>query len=219
MRLFVIGAMLFSVSFGCSPSAPYAIPEASETSEISETSETTLPKPTPSVFHYPRSGSETDCDLKIGEVFPAIEAVDFDSAPRALDQSMLGEKYTLVVFWSTWCGFCMKELPHEIELYEKYKEHGLSVVGINADRTIEIGQTAANENAIPWVNLYEGKDKRISKMLGIASWPALFILDADGKIIATKKFLRVSAVRTYPNGEIKVVDMLDWTLEELFASD
>ena len=197
--VFVMTTLVFAGLLGCSNPAP--------------------PKPTPSVLRLPSLGDATNCSFNIGEVFPSIEAVDFAETTRTLDKTMLGEKHTLVVFWSTWCGFCMTELPHEIELYEKYKDQGLAVVGINADETIELGQAAAIENAVPWLNLYEGKDRRISQMLGVTRWPAIFLLDSDGKIIATDKFLRVSTVRTCPDGEHRPVDMLDWTLEALFSSE
>ena len=197
--LLVVTTLLFFGISGCSNSAP--------------------PKPTQSMLRLPSSGDATNNSLKIGDVFPSIESIDLNGATHKLDKTMLGEKYTLVVFWSTWCGFCMQELPHEIELYEKYEGNGLAVVGINADETIESGRAAAIENSIPWPNLYEGNERRISQQLGVTSWPAMFLLDSNGKIIATDKFLRRVTVRTYPNGEQHAIGKLDWTLEELLEDE
>jgi len=194
----VIGAVLATLAMfqGCTKSEPAFVP---------------------SVLQMPKPGDVTKNNLKIGDAFPVIPSTSLvDGTPLAFDNALLGEQYTLVVFWSTWCGFCMVELPHEIELSEQYAESGFRIIGINADETIEIGQQAAMANAIPWTNLYEGAEKVISDQLGIQSWPALFLLDSKGKIIATDKHLRRTTIRRLPNGETKATKFLDWTLEELF---
>jgi len=39
----------------------------------------------------------------------------------------------LIDFWATWCPSCRKEIPGFIELYDKYKDKGVSIVGISTD--------------------------------------------------------------------------------------
>ncbi len=39
----------------------------------------------------------------------------------------------LINFWASWCQPCKSELPHLNHLYEKYKDKGLSIIGINQD--------------------------------------------------------------------------------------
>lgn len=195
--LFVVTTFAFASISGCSDSAP--------------------PKPVPSVLRQLSSRDETKDTFTIGDAFPVIESVDLDGKTRTLDKSMFGAKYTLVIFLSTWCGFCMAELPHEIELFEKYKDKGLNVVGVNADATLEVGRKAAIDNGTPWVNLYEGKKMTISNRLGVTGWPALFLIDSNGKIIARDQSLRFSTIRTNPDGELRPTSGLDWTLENLFA--
>jgi thiol-disulfide isomerase/thioredoxin len=39
----------------------------------------------------------------------------------------------LVDFWATWCGPCVEQLPHVIELAEKLGQRGLAVVTLSLD--------------------------------------------------------------------------------------
>jgi thiol-disulfide isomerase/thioredoxin len=88
-------------------------------------------------FELPSVGEATDSSLRIGDSFPEIQSVDLEGNALTLDQALLGERYTLIVFWATDCGICMAELPHEMELARQYESAGLRVIGINAGDTSE----------------------------------------------------------------------------------
>ena len=184
---------------------------------ISGCSKSAPPNPVRPVLRQSSSGDETKDFLSIGDVFPVITSIDLNGEPQVLDKTMLGEKCTLVIFWSTWCGFCMAELPHEIELFGKYKDKGLNVVGVNADSTIEVGRKAAIDNGTPWVNLYEGEKRTISNRLGVTGWPTIFMLDSNGRILARDQDLRFSTMRESAGGELQPKTGLDLALEKLFA--
>jgi thiol-disulfide isomerase/thioredoxin len=163
----------------------------------------------------PAAGASTDTLLRIGDSFPKLQAVDLDGNAVTLDTQLLGDRYTLIVFWSTWCEFCMLELPHEIELAKRYERFGLRVIGINADETSAIAKAAATEHDIPWLNLFEGPDFSISNQLGIKQWPALLLLDSDGKVVITTPELRSISVETSPDGTDRQIDGLEWALQKL----
>lgn len=165
----------------------------------------------------PPAGDSTDTVLRIGDKIPEMQTVDLDGNAVAFDETMLGQRCTLIVFWSTWCGFCMQELPHEVELAKRYEPAGLRVVGINADATAEIATAAAQEHGVPWLNLFEGPDKSISTRLGIHGWPTLILLGPDGTVVMTSPQLRAEAVETLPDGSVRTVRGLDWALEELLG--
>ena len=166
------------------------------------------------LFALATAGSPTDTVLRIGEEFPQIRAKDLDGNAVTFDKTILGERCTLVVFWSTWCGFCMLELPHEVELAKQYERAGLRVIGVNADDTAAVAKAAVKEHGVPWLNVFEGPEKGISNRLGIKQWPVLLLLDAEGKVVSATGQLRAHAVQVLPDGSTRTVKGLDWALGE-----
>ena len=166
-------------------------------------------------FVIPAAGEKSDTVLRVGDPFPKIEGVDLDGQPVVLDESQRGERYTLIVFWSTWCGFCMRELPHEIELAREYEPLGLRVIGVNGDKNPKVARAAAAKLEIPWMNLFEGPNHPISKKLEVEHWPVLILLDHRGRVVSTSTHLRSISVETLADGTDRQVDGLEWTLRKL----
>lgn len=157
--------------------------------------------------------------LNVGDRFPSIKSATLDGMQVTVGPELYGKKATLVVFWSTWCKFCLIDLPHEVELANRYESSGLRVLGVNADDDLETAKRAVVDQSIPWLNLYEGKQKSISNQLAITSWPALFLLDSNGTIVATTDMLRRTCLATMPDGSVQSVYKLDTYSKNLLEAN
>ena len=60
-----------------------------------------------------------------------LEVYDFNGIEKFLHQD--DEKVHVVNFWATWCGPCVKELPHFEELNKKYSDQNVEVLLISLD--------------------------------------------------------------------------------------
>jgi thiol-disulfide isomerase/thioredoxin len=52
---------------------------------------------------------------------------------RPLDLSSYRGKVVLLDFGATWCTPCRGEIPHFVDLQDKYRDQGLQVIGIPMD--------------------------------------------------------------------------------------
>ena len=54
---------------------------------------------------------------------------------KGLAQAIANEKgrVVLVNFWATWCVPCREEFPDLVRLEKKYRDRGLSIVGVSTD--------------------------------------------------------------------------------------
>jgi peroxiredoxin len=46
-------------------------------------------------------------------------------------------KVLFLNFWATWCPPCRAEIPDFIEVYDKYKDMGMAILGVSVDRISE----------------------------------------------------------------------------------
>jgi thiol-disulfide isomerase/thioredoxin len=67
-------------------------------------------------------------DLKVGSDAPAISVDWVQGEVGGLDNP---NKTYVVEFWATWCGPCMRSIPHLNELHQKHRAKGLVIIGIS----------------------------------------------------------------------------------------
>jgi len=123
--------------------------------------------------------------LKPGAPFPDFNETDLDGKPLSI--SGLKGKVVLIDFWATWCGPCVAELPNVLKTYETNHAKGLEIIGISLDQEKEKLTAFLSEHKVPWPQFFDGQgwSNKLGVMYGVTSIPATYLLDRDGKIIAT----------------------------------
>ncbi len=99
-------------------------------------------------------------------------------------------KLLLLDFWATWCGPCLREMPHVVAAHRKYRGQGLEVLGISLDQDETLGRLAdvMRQYEMSWPQVCEGKSSGsvLSRLYGVTGIPATLLIDGDtGMILAT----------------------------------
>lgn len=92
-------------------------------------------------------------------------------------------KVIILDLWATWCPPCKKEIPGFINLYKKYKDKGLEIIGISFD---ENGQKVVppfmKKMGMNYPVYLDGGD--IGPAFNLEAYPTTIIYDKEGKIVS-----------------------------------
>lgn len=129
-----------------------------------------------------------------GTVAPNFTTTDING--NRLSLSDYKEKYVVLDFWASWCVPCRKGNPHLLELYAKYKDKGLEIIGVASDDGKEEAWKKAVEQDKTgvWKHVLSGYDQEkrmrgeknenhIGEKYGIATLPTKILVDPKGVII------------------------------------
>ena len=109
----------------------------------------------------------------------------FNSKPLSIAD--LRGKVVLVDFWTYGCVNCVNTLPHVTDLYAKYKDKGLVVVGVHTpefpfERSASNVQAALKRHGITYP-VAQDNDSKTWNAYSNQYWPAQYIIDQTGKIV------------------------------------
>jgi thiol-disulfide isomerase/thioredoxin len=125
-------------------------------------------------------------NLAIGKPSPEIDGIDLDGQPLTL--SNFRGKVVLLVFWGSWCGPCVADIPHERELVERLKGRPFVLLGVDCDEDPAAGRKIIESKNVNWHNWYEPfgneSDGPLFERFHIRHFPSTFVLDAEGIIRA-----------------------------------
>jgi thiol-disulfide isomerase/thioredoxin len=121
-------------------------------------------------------------NLAVGKVAPEIKGAGIDGKPLAL--SGYRGKVVAVVFWGTWCGPCMREIPREKALVERMKGRPFAMLGVNTDTDSGAARKVMEEKGVTWPNWHDGSpgEGPIAKLYHVKGYPTVYVIDAAGRI-------------------------------------
>ena len=90
----------------------------------------------------------------------------------------------LIDFWALWCAPCLKAMRHLDELQEKYREQGLTILGINLDteRSRSKVRSYIRSKGYGFTVALDPSQESYRRLNGTAM-PYTILVDSTGKIV------------------------------------
>ncbi len=125
---------------------------------------------------------ETSTLVKVGEQAPSFSYNDENGKSQMIED--LKGKVIMINFFATWCGPCLKELPHvQTDIYNKYKNNpNFKLLVLGREHSKEEVEKFKRQKGYTFPILADPERKVYSKF-ATGFIPRNFIIDKNGKII------------------------------------
>jgi thiol-disulfide isomerase/thioredoxin len=117
---------------------------------------------------------------------PAFAPGDWLNVEQPLTKEQLRGRVTLVDFWDYTCINCIRTLPYVTSWDERYRQHGLTVIGVHAPEFRFARARAQIEDALREFDIEYpvllDNDYQTWDRFAVRAWPTKFLIDADGYV-------------------------------------
>lgn len=122
----------------------------------------------------------------IGSVYTDLAGTSPEGNVVKVSDYIQSNAYTMIDFWASWCGPCLKEMPWVVKAYEAYHDKGFEIIGVSLDNNKDSWLKAISRFNMPWPHMCDlkGWDSSAAKTYNIKAIPANVLIDKEGRIVA-----------------------------------
>jgi cytochrome c biogenesis protein CcmG, thiol:disulfide interchange protein DsbE len=95
-------------------------------------------------------------------------------------------KIVVLNFWATWCAPCVEEMPSLTQLQQRFKDNGVTVVGVSVDVDNDGYHRFLKDHKIDFLTVRD-PDQKANNLYGTFKFPETYIIDRKG--IVRRKFI------------------------------
>jgi len=142
-----------------------------------------------------------------GDAAPDFTLASIHAGQPAIRLSALAGKVVYIDFWASWCAPCLTSLPLYNDLYLRYRDQGLEVLGITVDDPIEDGLEFLADVPLDFP-IPADPESEVMDLYAVFGMPTSFLIGRDG----TVKLVHVG----FRNGDIELIEQ---AIEDELAAD
>ncbi len=103
-------------------------------------------------------------------------------AEGSLDLGALRGRVVVLNFWSSWCIPCREEAPALEATWQRYRERGVMVLGVNVQDLTPAALRFLHETKTTYPTVRD-KDNTVYRAYGLTGVPETFFVDRSGRIV------------------------------------
>jgi cytochrome c biogenesis protein CcmG, thiol:disulfide interchange protein DsbE len=120
---------------------------------------------------------------RIGTVAPDFNVQDSD---RKLALNQFRGEIVVLNFWATWCMPCIEEMPSLVQLQQRLKDRGVTVLAVSVDTDAGAYRRFLHDHNISLLTVRDEKQQS-NNLYGTFKFPETYIIDRNG--VMRRKFI------------------------------
>ncbi len=120
---------------------------------------------------------------RIGSAAPDFTVRDSD---RTVMLSQLKGQVVVLNFWATWCPACIEEMPSLVQMQQRIKSKGVTVLAVSVDVDENSYKRFLKDHNVNLLSVRDG-DQKSNGLYGTFKFPETYIIDRNG--IIRRKFI------------------------------
>lgn len=116
--------------------------------------------------------------LEQGARAPAIQG---EALSGSFDMRQARGKVVVVDFWASWCEPCGEAMPALDRLYERYKDNGLVVVGVNVDQNVGNARRFLRRTRVSFPQVHDASHS-LADRYSPPTMPSTYVIDRQGVV-------------------------------------
>ena len=120
---------------------------------------------------------------RIGANAPDFSVTDSD---HTVQLNQFKGQVVLLNFWATWCPPCVEEMPSLVQMQNRMKGKGITVVAVSIDVDDKAYHQFVKEHGVNLLTVRD-PDQKTPNLYGTHGWPETYVIDRNGVI--RRKFI------------------------------
>ncbi len=120
---------------------------------------------------------------RVGAAAPDFTVHD---AERTITLGQFKGQVVVLNFWATWCPPCVEELPSLMQMQQRMKSHGVTVLAVSVDADENAYRRFLRDHSVNLLTVRDA-DQKSNSLYGTSKFPETYIIDRNG--VVRRKFI------------------------------
>jgi cytochrome c biogenesis protein CcmG/thiol:disulfide interchange protein DsbE len=120
---------------------------------------------------------------RIGVAAPDFTVHDSD---RTVTLSQFKGQVVVLNFWATWCAPCVEEVPSLVQMQERMKAKGITVLAVSVDVDDSNYRRFVRDHSVNLLTVRDA-DQKSNALYGTFKFPETYVIDRSG--VVRRKFI------------------------------
>ena len=120
---------------------------------------------------------------RIGNAAPDFTVRDSD---HTVTLSQLKGQVVVLNFWATWCAPCVEEVPSLVQMQQRMRSKGVTVLAVSVDADDSQYRRFIRDHSVNLLTVRD-PDQKSNGLYGTSKFPETYVIDRNG--VVRRKFI------------------------------